>query len=112
MACLCAAWCRLCDDYAAVFRTITDRLARERPGLEARWIDIEDEAAVLGDLDVETFPTLLVRSAAGVLFAGVLEPHGQTLERVLRACLADPVSTPVDPAFEALGDRLWSALMR
>ena len=25
-----------------------------------RWLDIEDEAGLIGDLDIETFPTILV----------------------------------------------------
>jgi lipid A ethanolaminephosphotransferase len=34
--------------------------ARAHPGLRFAWIDVEDEAEAMGDVDIETFPTLLV----------------------------------------------------
>ncbi len=82
---LCAAWCRTCDAYAAVL----DAVAAEFPGLARRWIDIEDEADLLGDLDVETFPTVLVFDRHAVRFCGPLTPQPETLRRVLRAALDD-----------------------
>jgi thioredoxin-like negative regulator of GroEL len=86
VAVLCAAWCRTCDAYAAVLDTV----AAEFPGLARRWIDIEDEADLVGDLDVETFPTVLVFDRAAVRFCGPLTPQPETLRRVLRAALDDP----------------------
>ncbi len=91
VACLCAAWCRLCDSYAPVFTQVTQTLAARHPGLQAHWIDIEDEADLLGDLDIETFPTLVVVGADGdVRFAGALTPEPSTLQRVLAATLDAP----------------------
>ena len=49
------------------------------------WLDIEDDAALVGDLDVETFPTLLIADAAGVRFFGPVTPAMQTLSRLLRS---------------------------
>ena len=54
--CLCAQWCGTCREYAQTF----DQLKAALPGHRYRWIDIEDEADVIGEVDVETFPTLLV----------------------------------------------------
>jgi thiol-disulfide isomerase/thioredoxin len=87
VACLCAAWCRTCDDYAPVFAAAMADL--QLPGLVIRhhWIDIEDESDLVGDLDVETFPTLVVVDPAAVRFAGPLTPQPETLARVLRAAL-------------------------
>lgn len=87
VACLCAAWCRTCDGYAELFQ---QTLARY-PGVQALWIDIEDEADLLGDFDVETFPTLVIAGGADarqVYFAGPLTPQPGTLQRVLRVALA------------------------
>src|SRR5574337_576580 len=60
VACLCAGWCRLCDDY----RGVLDRVARElgAAGFAPRWhwIDIEGDSDLVGDLDVETFPPIVV----------------------------------------------------
>ncbi len=88
VACLCAAWCRLCDDYAPVFEHVTQALRAARPGLHTHWIDIEDEAELLGDFDVETFPTLVVVVGDDLRFAGPLTPQAETLQRVLATVLA------------------------
>ena len=106
IACLCAAWCRLCDDYAPVFDAAVAELGAA--GLHARrhWIDIEDEAALIDDVDVETFPTLVVIGPDGVRFAGPLTPQPEILRRMLRATVLDaqegeswPAATPELRAF-------------
>ena len=80
--CLCAAWCRTCDDYRLAF----DAEAARQTGLVFRWLDIEDEADALGDIDVETFPTLVIGSAAGgVQFAGPVLPQAGHLTTLLRS---------------------------
>ena len=56
IVCLCADWCGTCREYAQVFEALQQAL----PAHRYRWIDIEDEADALGDIDIETFPTLLV----------------------------------------------------
>jgi len=107
VACLCAAWCRLCDDYAPVFEQVTQALRVRHPGLHVHWIDIEDEAELLGDLDVETFPTIVVVDGNGVPFAGPLAPQPETLRRVLTAALgAAPGAAPPSPGLPAFAQRL------
>ncbi len=88
LACLCAAWCRLCDAYAQVLEAAAAQLRAAHPELQTHWIDIEDEAELVGDLDIPTFPTLVLMDADRVLFAGPLTPQPETLLRVLRAALA------------------------
>jgi thioredoxin-like negative regulator of GroEL len=90
VACLCAAWCRLCDDYTPTFERITNVMRARYPGLETHWIDIEDEAELLGDFDVETFPTVVVVVGEDLRFAGPLAPQPETLQRVLGTVLAEP----------------------
>ena len=97
VACLCAAWCRLCDDYAPVLRQVVAELAAAGVALQAHWIDIEDEAELLGDFDVETFPTLVVVDAQSVRFAGPLTPQADTLRRVLRATLQHATAGAPEP---------------
>jgi len=79
--CLCADWCGTCRDYRAVF----DQAAAAHPALAFRWLDIEDEADALGDVDVETFPTLLIGDARVVRFAGPVLPQAGHLARLLRS---------------------------
>ena len=79
VTCLCAAWCTTCREYRQTF----DELAVAYPHASFRWLDIEDEAEALGDLDVENFPTLLVARDGVVLFFGVLLPHKSHLARMV-----------------------------
>lgn len=104
VACLCAAWCRTCESYQQVFEAACAELPQA--GLLVRWIDIEDEAELIGDLDIETFPTLLIADAEHVRFAGPLTPQPETLRRVLRAHLADATPARVTPEVTELARRL------
>lgn len=81
VVCLCADWCGVCRDYRAVFRQV----AAQHPQLRFAWLDVEDQASLVGDLDIETFPTLLVARAQGARFMGALTPHGHTLSRLLES---------------------------
>ena len=57
-----------------------------RPTLTFRWLDIEDEADALGDLDVETFPTLVIGGRDGaVRFAGPVLPQPGQIARLLQS---------------------------
>jgi thioredoxin 1 len=89
IACLCAAWCRLCDDYAPQFEQVTGELVSAGVPVHRHWIDIEDEAELVGDFDVETFPTIVIVDAQHVRFAGPLTPQADTLRRLLRATVQD-----------------------
>jgi hypothetical protein len=49
------------------------------------WLDIEDDAALAGDLDIETFPTLLIADTTGVRFFGPVIPSLSSLVRLVEA---------------------------
>jgi thioredoxin 1 len=110
LACLCAAWCRLCDAYEPVLRQVAAEWGAVGGGLQLHWIDIEDEAELVGDFEVETFPTLVVLDDDRVRFAGPLTPQADTLRRVLRATIddlaPDAAITPVGAEVEAFAARL------
>ena len=110
IVCLCAAWCRLCDEYAPVLEQVTSELVGDDSALRRHWIDIEDEADLVGDFDVETFPTIVVIDPDGVRFAGPLTPQPDTLRRLLRATVVDAqVDTrwpTVAPDIQAFAARL------
>lgn len=111
--CLCAAWCRLCEGYAPVLASVTSALADVHAGLTARWLDIEDEADLLGDVDVETFPTIVYVDAGGrPRFAGPVQPQPEALQRLLASLLAAPAGTGgpgVDEDIEAFVARLQAS---
>ena len=78
--CLCAEWCRACRDYHGTFES----LAKEFKAFRFVWVDIEEEAEALGDLDIENFPTLLIRRQDWVLYFGVILPQPDHLHRLLK----------------------------
>ena len=86
VACLCAGWCGLCRDYRAVFDAAA---AASPPGDRFVWVDIEDDEAVLGPVDVDDFPTLLIARGDKALFFGPVTPQPGTLARLLQSAQAD-----------------------
>lgn len=103
MACLCARWCGTCDSYKAVFVACAAAYgARVQP----LWVDIEDEADLIGGIDVDNFPTLLLARDDTLLFLGTITPHAQTLSRLVASALAGDLkpgdtTTHTDTAAEA-----------
>ncbi len=97
VVCLCAAWCKTC----AEFRDTFDTLSRSYPGAGFVWLDVEDDSALVGDIDIENFPTLAVFRGATPLFYGVTMPQEGVVARTL-ASLArrdrDPVAVPEEIA--------------
>lgn len=101
VACLCADWCGTCRDYQPGFLA----LAATFPQARFVWLDIENEADLLEELeemDVENFPTLLIQrriesnhasTPRPVLFFGVMLPHLQHLQRTLETFV---VQTPAE----------------
>lgn len=79
VVCLCAQWCGTCRDW----QPLMDQVAQSHPQMGWRWLDIEDDAELLDDLDVETLPTLLVARGDQVLFYGPVLPKLELLSRLL-----------------------------
>jgi thioredoxin 1 len=84
VACLCAEWCDTCVAYRPGFLAMAERF----PRAEFRWVDIEDDAEAVEDIDVENFPTILVRRGEETLFHGVMLPHHEHLQRLLEKLIA------------------------
>jgi thioredoxin 1 len=78
---LCAEWCGTCRDYRRVF----EQRAAERHDARHIWVDIEDDADWLGELDVETFPTLLVLRSRQPQFYGPVLPAIEVVDRMLHS---------------------------
>ena len=103
VACLCAAWCRTCDAYQQTLEAV----AAEFGGVRAHWIDIEDEADTLGDVDIETFPTILIAAGDRLLFGGPVPPDAGSLRRLVQAARSGSLAgRDADPALGALAQRL------
>jgi thiol-disulfide isomerase/thioredoxin len=104
VACLCARWCGTCRDYEPTFDAATATLGAAG---QCRWIDIEDDAALVDNVDVENFPTLLIARDGRLLFFGTITPQPSTLARLLGSALAGELpAPPPQPEVQALVQRL------
>jgi len=84
----CAEWCGVCRE----FRPIVDATAALHPQTVFSWMDIEDDAAMLGDLDVEDFPTLAVYRDGVPVYFGTTLPVANVLGQLIRTALHTPQS--------------------
>jgi len=100
--CLCAEWCGVCREWRGAF----EQAAAANPQLHFAWIDIEDEAQAMGDVDVETFPTLLVAQGNQPRFYGPVLPSAAQLSRLLASLAQGPASAAVPPESHGLLQRL------
>lgn len=101
--CLCAQWCDICRQMQASLQQ--DHWVP--PMVNWLWVDIEDHADLLGDLEVETFPTYLIGRNGEVL----LYAPGPTLPAAIAAYVmpyavgrvtAARASEPVQQALTAI----------
>jgi len=92
VVCLCAAWCGVCRDW----RPLLEDAARTHPAMQFAWVDVEDEDETMGDVDIETFPTLLIARGRTVHFFGPVAPMARPLARLLATvqAQAQPPSPP------------------
>jgi thiol-disulfide isomerase/thioredoxin len=79
VTCLCAEWCDVCREYRPRFEALAQRF----PQVKFAWLDIEDDAEEVGELEIENFPTIRVTRGAEQLFYGVMLPQPEHLARVL-----------------------------
>ncbi len=73
------------------------------------WIDIEDQAEVVGDLDVDNFPTLLIQKHDVVAFFGTMLPDPALAERLIQAQVSQPDGERAALAMSTVERRDWQA---
>ena len=76
---LCAAWCGTCR----AFRPVFERLAAAQSDSLFLWLDVDDDSAIVGEIEVDGFPWLAVFRSGLPVFFGVAEPHERHLTRLL-----------------------------
>ena len=107
--CLCAQWCEVCREWRDLF----DQVAAAHPQLRFAWIDIEDEADAVGEVDIETFPTLLIAQGAEPRFYGPVQPSRGQFDRLLERLLVDAgAGAPIAGEAGPLLRRLVAALAK
>lgn len=103
VACLCAAWCDTCDDYRPTFEALSAEFGARTLFV---WVDIEDDEAALGNVEVDDFPTLLIARGARPAFFGPVTPHPQTARQLIQRALRDELAAVEDARFEGLPARI------
>jgi thioredoxin 1 len=108
VACLCAAWCGVCRDWQPLFA----QQARAHPHMRFAWVDVEDEDDAMGEVDIQTFPTLLVARGTQVLHLAPIPPSASQFTRLLATLQAQPVAAPGLPGdADALLHRLQAQVL-
>ncbi|ATE59855.1 thioredoxin family protein [Thauera sinica] len=78
---LCAEWCGTCRE----FRPMLERIAAAHPDALFAWADVEDDADLVGDIDVDNFPTLAIFRDGKPLHFGVSLPLEPVVSRLLQS---------------------------
>src|SRR6476469_660346 len=78
---MCAEWCDVCR----TLRPSLGDLVAARRDIRFIWLDIEDDAALVGDIDVENFPTLAIFRGDMPVFFGVSLPQLPVIARLVAA---------------------------
>ena len=108
VACLCAAWCGACRDYRGTFEALAASFAGQA---DFTWVDVEDEADALGELDIEDFPTLFIALDDDALFLGPVTPQPGTAERLIRSALEGDLAAGADAEYPGLLARVRSVAL-
>ncbi|THU04012.1 thioredoxin family protein [Lampropedia puyangensis] len=110
---LCAAWCGVCREFHPAFERVLAQQASSALALQAQWVDVEDPAIsdALGDVDIETFPTVAIGCGEQLLFWGEILPSETVLRQLLERL--DPLQAGrgmdvcKQQAWQALCQLLW-----
>src|SRR3954447_15573990 len=107
VACLCAEWCGSCRDYRQAFESVAQELADIA---QFAWTDIEDQPEVMDDLEIESFPTILIAREAELAFFGPVEPFPAALASLVRRAVAGSLGSVDDAALAELAARVRRAV--
>ncbi|MBI3531140.1 MAG: thioredoxin family protein [Burkholderiales bacterium] len=107
VVCLCALWCGVCRTYQPLFESLQSQF---QGSARFAWIDIEDDSELLGEIEVENFPTLLLLQGDVPLFFGPLTPQAGMLTQLVQTGLAGRLDPLAHADVRALASRVHDHL--
>lgn len=107
VVCLCALWCGVCRSYQPLFESLQSQF---EGAARFAWIDIEEEGELLGEIEVENFPTLLLLQGDVPLFFGPLTPQAGMLTQLVQTGLAGRLDPLAEKTVRALASRVQGHL--
>jgi hypothetical protein len=75
------------------------------------WVDIEDHADLLDDVDVENFPSLLVTSGEYVYFFGPVLPQKAIAAQLIESVMAGKIDPQAVETLQALNQRFLNSAL-
>jgi thioredoxin reductase (NADPH) len=94
VVCLCAEWCAVCRDFKPEYHA----LAQQHPETLFAYLDIEDDEAFIGALELDDFPTLAVFRGDALIHFGVAKAKRDNIALLLRklnAASQQPLTLPM-----------------
>ncbi len=79
--CYCAMWCNICREYHSKFINLAKNIIQ----YSFYWIDIEQQPELLGEEDIDNFPTILIQIKEKTVFFGPITPKIFYLKRLLES---------------------------
>ena len=109
VVCLCADWCHICRSWQSRFHTL---VAEQDVDIRTLWLDVEDEEIDALNLDIETFPTLLILRRDKALFLGAVPPVDEHIARLVKKFAQQDAHPSTGTASEqALAAHVWNRLI-
>lgn len=96
--CFCAEWCGTCREFHPEFH----RLAQQEASHEFIWLDVETTEHLLGEVEIENFPTIIIANESNVCFFGPILPHVNTLQRLCVAAQAGDLKNIHEASLKSL----------
>ncbi|MDB1145110.1 MAG: thioredoxin family protein [Alcaligenaceae bacterium] len=80
IVCYCAEWCRTCESFKSAFSTLASEY-EERYAFV--YIDVEEHYEMLGDEDIDNFPTILIQKEGVNHYFGEILPYASHLKQLI-----------------------------
>jgi thioredoxin reductase (NADPH) len=94
VVCLCAEWCAVCRDFKPEYLA----LAQQHPEILFAYLDIEDDEAFIGALELDDFPTLAIFRGNALIYFGVAKAKRDNVVHLLQKLTASPPQPLTPPS--------------